>query len=538
MMNKRIKLWFSTLSISFLLAGCDRAQDTTLANGLIYCSEGNPESFNPQTTTSGITLDASSQQLYDRLIELDAATGDLTAGIATSWQTSPDGKTIDIFLRKDVKFHQTRYFIPSRTLNAQDVVFSFNRWRLSTHPFYSSADSYPHMQSYELDALIKDIEAVSPYHVRFHLNQQSASFLHHLATDYMVILSAEYGAKLELQSSKSQLDNYPIGTGPFYFDNFVKDEFIRFKAHPDYWQGQPHINQLVYDITPQSSSRLAKLITGECDVVAHPVASEMEVLQDKAGVTLQSKNAENVAFWAFNTLKPPFDRAEVRRALAKSIDRQTIYKTIYYGMAFPANSLIPPSSWGYNSNLPHLTYNPEQAKKELRAAGIEEGFELEIWSPHIEREYNPNSLKMAELIQANLAAVGINATIVDYEWSTLRKKLSSHEHDSVLIGWSADMVSPDNFLTATLSCAAAVIGNNRAAWCNPHFDELVKSAMLSDDLNRQKELYMQAQSLLHQEMPIFPIAHSLSFLAKQDNVLNIKFSPYSAISFKHVEKIK
>ncbi|WP_440905598.1 ABC transporter substrate-binding protein [Catenovulum sp. SX2] len=536
MMNNLTKLWLISSVLTMFCSGCEQIQDDRLKNGLIYCSEGNPENFNPQTTTSRITLDASVHQIYDRLIEKSVSSDQLAPALAESWQVSDDGKTIDIFLRQGVKFHQTRYFIPSRELNADDVLFTFNRWRLNTHPFFASADSYPHMQSYQLELLIDDIEKVSSHHVRFKLNQANTDFLSQLATDYMIILSAEYAAKLDLQDANNLLDNYPIGTGPFYFEDFVKDEYIRYKAHPDYWQGKAKIDHLVYDITPQSSNRLAKLITGECDVVAHPVASEMEVLQDRQGITLQSKSADNIAFWAFNTLKPPFNKSEVRRALAKALDRQTIYKTIYYGMAFPANSLLPPSSWAYNSNIPAINYNPEQAKRELRAAGIAEGFKMQIWSAQIEREYNPNSLKMAELIKANLAEVGIAVEIVEFEWSTLRKKLMDYAHDSVLIGWTPDMATPDNYLIPTLSCAAAVIGSNRAAWCNPYFDNLLANAAAATDFSRRKDNLMQAQSLLSQEMPVVPIAHSLSFLAKQDNVVNVKFQPYSAISFKHAEK--
>ncbi|EWH11853.1 extracellular solute-binding protein [Catenovulum agarivorans DS-2] len=536
MMNNLTKVWLSTGIIIWLCAACEQIKDKRLKNGLIYCSEGNPESFNPQTTTSRITLDASAHQLYDRLIEKSDSSDQLVASLAESWDISDDGKTIDMYLRKGVKFHKTRYFIPSREFNAEDVIFTFNRWRLNTHPFYASADSYPHMQSYQLELLIDDIQQVSSHHVRFKLSSENHDFLTQLTTDYMVILSAEYGAKLALQEAQSQLDNYPIGTGPFYLEDFVKDEYIRYKAHENYWQGKTKIDQLVFDITPQSSNRLAKLITGECDVVAHPVASEMEVLQDRPGISLQSKNADNIAFWAFNTLKPPFNRSEIRRALAKAIDRQTIYKTIYYGMAFPANSLLPPSSWAYNNNLPTITYNPEQAKKELQAAGIEPGFKMQIWSAQIEREYNPNSLKMAELIKANLAKVGIVVEIVEFEWSTLRKKLLDYSYDSVLLGWTPDMQGPDNYFIPTLSCPAAVIGNNRAAWCNPYFDNLLHNAAASTDLKQQKDHYMQAQSLLLQEMPVVPIAHSLSFLAKQHNVVKVKFQPFSAISFKHAEK--
>ncbi|MCU4676737.1 ABC transporter substrate-binding protein [Catenovulum sp. 2E275] len=535
--------WLISVSL-FYLTGCDLAglaskpkPDPRLQDGLVYCSEGNPENFNPQTTTSSITLDASARQVYDRLINYNSTTQEFEPGLATSWQTSDDGLTVDLFLRQDVAFHHTSYFKPTRSFNADDVIFSFNRWRLKSHPFHDVAPDYPFVQTQQLNLLIDDITALSPYHVQIKLVQPSSSFITQLTTDYMVILSAEYGHYLNLVDKKEQIDVLPVGTGPFYFAQYIPDEYIRFKAHPNYWDGKSKLDQLIFDITPKSSTRLAKLVTGECDVIAYPIASEMEILQDKAGITLQSRNAENIAFWAFNTLKPPFDKPEVRRALTRAIDLQTILKTVYYGMAFPAKSVIPPSSWGFNPNLTLYDYNPELAKKELEAAGIKAGFEMEIWAPHIERAYNPNSLKMAELIKANLAAVGIRVNIVDYEWTTLRKKLAAKEHDSVLIGWSADIPDPDNYLRPILSCTSAILGNNRAGWCNPEFDTLLIKAQLSENRETRKDLYFQAQSILNQQVPIVPIAHSMSFLAKQDNVFKVNFSAFSAISFRETEKL-
>ncbi|WAJ69638.1 ABC transporter substrate-binding protein [Catenovulum adriaticum] len=531
--------WLFSVSL-FCLLGCEFqgvTNDPRLQDGLIYCSEGNPESFNPQTTTSAITLDASARQLYDRLINYNSTTQELEPGLATRWQTSDDGLTIDLYLRKNVDFHQTQYFKPTRKFNADDVVFSFNRWRLKSHPFHEEAADYPYFQTHQLNLLIEDIKAVSPYHVQISLVQPSSSFITQLTTDYMVILSAEYGHYLTLMDKKSQMDELPVGTGPFLFTEFIPDEYIRFKVHPDYWGGSSQLKQLIFDITPKSSTRLAKLVTKECDVIAYPIASEMEILQERRDITLQSKNAENTAFWAFNTLKPPFDNPQVRRALAKAIDVKTIFKTVYYGMAFPAKSVVPPSSWGFNPNLSHYEYNPELAKKELRAAGVPKGFKMEVWAPHIERAYNPNAVKMAELIKANLAAVGIKVKIVDYEWTTLRKKLSANEHDSVLIGWNADIPDPDNYLRPILTCTSAILGSNRAAWCSPEFDTLLIKAQLSENRDARKKFYFQAQSILNQQLPVMPIAHSMSFLAKQDNILKVNFSAFSAISFRETEKL-
>lgn len=535
-MNNDCRYHFFACLLVLLCSGCKLSVEDDFKQGLIYCSEGNPDSFNPQTTTNHVTLDASAHQIYDRLIEREPYTQNYLPGLAKRWVLSEDELTLDLFLREDVSFHTTRYFMPSRLFNADDVLFTFNRWRLKTHPYFTVAENYPHMESYQLAKMIKDLKKISKYHVRFTFTRAKHNFISHLASDYMSILSAEYADTLQQLEEKGQLDKMPIGTGPYYFSNYVKDEYIRFKAHPNYWQGTSSIQQLVFDITPQSSRRLAKLMTGECDVVAHPAASEMSLLQENADVALQSKAAENTSFWSFNTRKPPFDNAMVRRALSLAIDRKNIYRSIFYGTAFPADSVVPQSSWGFHKKQAPLQYNPEKARQLLRQAGIKAGFELEIWSPHIEREYTPNSLKMAELIRSDLKKVGINATIVSYEWSTLRRKLKEKSYDTVLMGWTADLPSPDNFLQPVLSCLANDAGINYSNWCRPEFDNLLSSAMQAKTQAEAQVYYQQAQSYLRQSMPVLPIAHSMSFLAKRSRVINVRFVPYSAISFKNAEK--
>ncbi|KMT65401.1 ABC transporter substrate-binding protein [Catenovulum maritimum] len=532
---KLLNLFIMVLTC-FITLGCEQKSNDTLKSGLIYCSEGSPENFNPQTTTSSITIDASGRQIYDRLLELNPITHEIVPSLAKNWTSNPEGTVYNFFLRDDVSFHNTQYFTPNRNLNSDDIIFSFNRWRVKSHPFHDVADSYPYMQTQQLNLLIEDIIRISDHQIQIRLVQPSNSFIEQLATDYMVILSAEYGAQLSLKEEKQLIDTQPVGTGPFKFQEYIKDQYIRFKVHENYWGDKPKLSQLVYDITPQSSTRLAKLLSAECDVISYPTASEMLILQDKDGINVQSKTPENTSYWAFNTLKPPFDQKIVRQALALAIDKQQIYKTIYYGTAFPADSLLPPSSWAYNNKLTQYEYDPVKAKELLIQAGIKSGFEMEIWAPNIERAYNPNAIKMAEVIKANLALVGISVTIIDFEWTALRKKLSMNEHDSVLFGWNADMSDPDNYLRPVLSCSAAIIGINRAAWCEPKFDELLVNAELSDSLEKRKAYLIQAQEVLNTELPLFPIAHSLSFIAKQDNIHNVRFEAFSAISFKYAEK--
>ncbi|AWB67097.1 ABC transporter substrate-binding protein [Saccharobesus litoralis] len=532
---------FSALLIALLLTGCKPPSSSILEKGLIYCSEGSPETFNPQLVTSATTLDAISRQLYNRLLEFDPVDGSLQPSLAEYWQVSEDGLTYTFKLRDNVAFHSTRYFTPSRPFNAKDVLFSFKRWFDIDHPFHHIGGGiYPYFDSIQISENIQTIEAVSSKVIRLKLYRADSSFLSHFATDYAAILSAEYADHLLEKNTPELIDMQPVGTGPYILTHYQKDAYIRFKRHVQYWQTKGNIENLVFDITSQSSLRLAKLITRECDVIAYPVTSEMAILNNEDKVSLQAQPAINVGFWAFNTLKAPFDNPNVRRALAAAIDKQTILKAVYYGSASEANSILPPFSWAYQApkqgNKPNASYNPDLAKRLLSEAGIKPGFTMDIWAMPIERAYNPNARKMAELIKENLKEVGIKVKIVSYEWNTFRRLLSEQKHDSVLIGWAADTPEPDNFFSPILSCASAIVGSNRAAWCNTEFDETISQALTVEGRENRKRYYAKAQKILDFEMPVVPIAHSTRYLAKQDNVYNINFSPYSSIGFSQVEK--
>ncbi|MFT6988505.1 MAG: cationic peptide transport system substrate-binding protein, partial [Paraglaciecola sp.] len=191
------KIWFKTTLIvlaSMFLCACDTLLESKpVPNGIVYCSEGSPASFNPQLDTSGTTVDASSHQIYDRLIDFDPVSGDIVPALSTSWLVSDDGKTYTFQLRKEVSFHQTETFRPTRFFNADDVLFSIDRWRLVDHPYHNiSGGRYPYTDSLNLGGLITQVKRLNGYRVEITLDKPESSFLANLATDFSVILSAEY----------------------------------------------------------------------------------------------------------------------------------------------------------------------------------------------------------------------------------------------------------------------------------------------------------------------------------------------------------
>ncbi|MCP4862602.1 MAG: ABC transporter substrate-binding protein, partial [Alteromonas sp.] len=160
-----------TVICFFSLAGCSpQKYSEKFQEGLVYCSESDPLSMNPQLDTSTTTADATAHQIYDRLLEFDTETGRIQPSLASEWSVSEDGLIYRFTLRPDVVFHSTAYFTPTRPFNASDVVFSFNRWRLTEHPFHRvSGGYYPYFESLGLASNIADIRQISSNEVEIAL---------------------------------------------------------------------------------------------------------------------------------------------------------------------------------------------------------------------------------------------------------------------------------------------------------------------------------------------------------------------------------
>lgn len=575
MFNGWVVRLFLVLFTALLVVSCGKQNKQAFYNsGIIYCSESNPVTFNPQLDTSSTTSDASSHQLYDRLLDFDPDSGRIVPSLASSWLVTNDGLTYVFQLRKDVAFHSTAYFIPSRTFNADDVIFSLDRWRLRSHPYhYVSGGRYPYFESLGLAQNIASVERVNGYRIEITLKRRDSSFLSNLATDFAVILSEEYASQLAEDGTPSKIDQLPIGTGPFKFVSYRKDHFIKYARHNQYWRlisdntpetfadnesqnvaanstqqdettlansiedaSNTSVKQLVFDITPRSSLRLAKLITGECDATAFPAQTELEVIRTRDDLVLAEKPGLNIGFWAFNTQRPPFDNPDVRHALAAAIDKNTLLEAVYFDSATRAKTLLPAASWAFQNDADDTAYNPVLARKLLSDAGVKPGFSMTIWAMPVERAYNPNAHKMAELIQRYLRDVGIDATIVSYDWTTFRRHLQEGLHDSVLIGWSADNGDPDNFYRPLLSCGAIPSGTNRAMWCNKDYDELLNKALQTDNIDERNAIYQQVNRLLYERLPLVPIAHAYRYQAYRKDLENMTINPFGGVRFGGVEK--
>ncbi|WP_373322419.1 ABC transporter substrate-binding protein [Chitinimonas viridis] len=498
---------------------------------LKYCSEGSPEGFDPGQFTSGTTMDATAQAIYNRLVQFERGGTKVVPALAESWTISPDGLQYTFKLRRGVKVHTTEYFKPTRDFNADDIVFTYERMISKEHPFRKAYPTeFPYATDMGLDENIAKVEKLDDLTVKFTLKKVDAPFLQNIAMDFASVLSAEYANQLLKEGKPTQINTLPIGTGPFVFKSYQKDAVIRYTANKQYWnKADIKLDGLIFAITTDGAVRAQKLKAGECDLMAHPKPADLAGLKADPKLKMMNQAGFNVGYLGYNVEHKPLDNVAVRRALDMAINKKAIIDAVYQGAGQVASNPMPPTQWSYNKNLKDAAYNPEMAKAMLAKAGVKD-LSITLWAMPVQRPYNPNGKLMAEMIQADWAKIGVKGVITSYEWGEYLKRAKNGEHDTVLVGWTGDNGDPDNWLGTLLSCDA-VGGNNYSRWCNKEFNDAVVKAKQVNDQKERTKLYEKAQEIFKREVPWTTVAHSTVYVPMNKKVEGFKVSPFGNFAF-------
>jgi dipeptide transport system substrate-binding protein len=504
------------------------------ASSLVVCTEASPEGFDPVQYTAGVTFDATTETIFDPLLRFKPGTAELQPALATHWDVSDDGLTYTFYLRPDVKFHSTSYFTPTRTFNADDVLWTFQRPMDRKGPWYESAlRGYAYFDSMAMGELIKSVEKLDPMTVRFTLTRPDAAFLADMAMGFTSIYSAEYGDQLLSEGKTGLINSQPIGTGPFVFGRYIKDAQVRYKANPDYFGGKPKVDQLIFAIAVDANVRLQKLRAGECQI-AQRLKTEDISKQDN-NLKVEEIDSLGTSYLALNTQHPPLDDVRVRQAINLAIDKPAILNALAGGLDLtPAVNPYPPGMLGYDESAKALQHNQEEAKQLLKEAGVE-NLQINLFIRNGSSEIISNPALIAQMLQADLAAVGITLNIRTLEWGELLRRAKGGEHDMVSLAWNSDNGDPDNFLSPNLSCAAAESGENQARWCNQAFEDLIHKAKLVTDTATRADLYKQAQQVFRHELPWVPLLHPKSFVVLRKNISGFTINPLGTHNYATTE---
>lgn len=515
---------------------------TLLQDSLVYCTSASGFSFNPQKADVGTNMNVVTEQIYDKLLEFEPKTNRLKPALAERFEVSDDGLIVTFYLRKNVRFHETKWFSPSRPFNAEDVLFSLNRVIGKEMNELTGLDQvnekteselarrlaerthFPFFESIDLKSKIASISAPSSYVVKIYLNRPDASFLSHLASQFAVVLSKEYALQLNADDNLGQLDMLPVGTGVYQLDSYVQNDYVRLKPNPYYWGEKAQIQHMIVDFSTTATGRMAKFLNGECDVSAFPEPSQISRLKTEKGYVVEQKGA-NLAYLAFNFDRPIGQDPALRGRIARAINRERLARLFFYGTAEVAQAVLP------SALLSERPLNSYPYAPSLVIEGEKRGSPLVLWVIDEKRVYHLHPLKMAEYVRAELAAAGIDVVVrsVSRAYLTQQLEQGKADYDLILSGWLANNFDPDSFLSPLLACQGQHSVTNLANWCDVDFDLLLANARLSKDKAVREQFYQQAQAYLEQVLPLLPLVNVNRLLLVNHHVHQVEISPFGQV---------
>lgn len=503
------------------------------AKPLVVCTEASPEGFDIVQYTTAVTADASAETVFNRLVDFKPGTTDIQPALAERWEISADALTYTFHLRPGVKFHSTDYFTPTRDFNADDVLWSFRRQLDPNHPWHNKTSvGYPYFESMAFSKLIKSVEKTDQLTVVFTLNRPEAPFLRDMAMAFTSIYSAEYGDQLLKTGTPNLLNSKPIGTGPFIFQRYRKDAQVRYKANPEYFRGKPPADPLIFVIATDNNVRVQKLHANECQVALHPKPDDVPLIRQDKRLRVAELEALVTGYIAMNTQRKYLSDVRVRRAINLAFDRQAHVDQLFgKGNALMAVNPYPPSMSGFNTDNHNPPRDLDKARALLAEAGVPPGTALTLFTRNGGGPTNPNPRLSAEMLQADLAQIGIKLEIRVMEWAEMLRRAKNGEADLVSTGWGSDNGDPDNFLTPLLSCDAAKSGENYARWCNSEFQALISQARTVIDEDQRANLYFKALAVYDGDQPWISMAHPKVFTAMRANVEGYQLNPLTNNNF-------
>ena len=462
--------------------------------------------------------------IYDTLVQYKDESTDLEPALATHWESSEDGLIWTFHLRRGVTFHDGTPF------NAEAVLFSLNRQHDETHPFHKIGGGYIYWIATGLAEIVDKITAVDDFTVQIHLKTAYAPFIYTIAITPFSIVSPT-----AMQKWGEDFTNNPVGTGPFKFVRWDRNDKIVLEANDTYWGGKPFLDRIIFQSVPDNSVRLIKLQEGSLHAMEFPNPDDLQQIRDDEMLELISQPGMSIGYLAMNMDKAPFDNLKVRLAINHAINKATIIEYLYQGMGIPAKNPIPPTLWGYDDTIEDYAYDPELAKRLLAEAGYPDGFETTLWALPVPRPYIPDGRALAEVLQSELRDIGVETKIVTFDWGTYLEKTKNGEHDMAMLGWSADLGDPDNFLYFLLSKSSAEKpAGNIAFYRSDEMQNALEQARATTDREKRVALYQKAQQIFHKDVPWVPLAHAQRILVINRKVKNLKFHPLTSKYFRQI----
>lgn len=461
-----------------------------------------PVGLDPHTTNATSTRNML-ENVYDTLVMFESG-GKIVPGLAESWETSEDGLTWTFHLRPGVTFHD------GSLLKASDVVFSINRIK-------DPAIASPRQGDFEV---VSSITAPDDETVVMTLSQPFSPLLAKLAASLNVIVSQQV-----TEAAGGSLDATVVGTGPFAFKEYIPQTRMVLVKNPNYWgkdqagNALPYLDGITFTFYPDPTARTTAIQTGNVDWIEYVPSADVDVLGADANVEVVGGLSNNFRSIYLNVTVPPFDNVLVRQAVAYAVDEQAIVDLALFGTGGVAakGTTIPATSYYGYKNSPYVGRDVEKAKALLAQAGMADGFSFDLY---VTSTYDFLRTP-AEIIQQNLADVGITANIVAEDWSIYLPKVLASQFTATILGESGQS-DPDDFLYNPFHSDNP---NNFGLYANADVDALLEQGRQVADQEQRRAIYEKAQEQILADSPQVFLFHSSQYEALRPNVKGYEHFP-------------
>lgn len=469
-----------------------------------------PAGSNDQQSTNVQT------NIYETLITQDENM-ELQPGLAESWE-QVDDTTWEFKLREGVTFHDGSEF------NAEVVKANIER---ILDPEVASQRAF-------LYEMVTDIEVVDDYTVRFTTEYPFSPLPAHLAHDggsmvSLEVIEEDYAAMEEGEEPGSVINENPVGTGYFKFEEWQPGQHVRLVKNEDYWGEPAKLDSVTFKVVGEDLTRVAELETGDSHISNPLSPSDVAQVEATDGMHVQQQGGVALSYLGFNMQKEPFDNQQVRQAISMAINKEEILEGIYDGTGQIAEGPLPPNVFGYDENVSGIEYDPEQAQELLAEAGYEDGFSTTIWTSD-QRE----NIDVATNVQAQLSEVGIEAEVEILEWGAYLEQTSDGGHDMFVLAWSTVTGDADYGLYALFHSEMQGAPGNRSFLDNPEVDELLEQGRQESDPEQRQEIYTELQELLVDIAPMVYLRNQDFLLGVRDEVKGLTQLPTGTLELHEV----
>lgn len=483
----RVVIETEVVEVTRVVVETQPEEAATDGSRIVIGLDSEPNTFDPHQTI-GRFSESFMSNVFDGLT-LHDQDGALIPGLATSWEALDDN-TWEFKLREGVTFHNGNPF------NAESVKFTLDRVLDEER----NAPIRPLLEN------ITSVEIVDDFTVHISIASPDLLLPARLAELYGSILDPAYVQ----ENGDDFIALNPVGTGPFKFVEWVKDERIVLEVNEDYWGEVPQVQEIIFRPIKDNGARVAALLAGEVDIVnGIPIAQE-PVVANYPGVRSVPVPVPRIYYVSMDVRTPPFDNILVRQAVNYAIDREGIVENLFAGFGVPAAVAHPRASWGFNPDLEPYPYNPDRARELLADAGYPDGFDTEF-DTFVGRL--PAHDTIAQAVVAQLAEVGINAEVNALEFGVFSERRVGDQHAPLFIysigDWALEPVWMYDWLTQ---------GQAGHYWSPPEWEALLTELSATYEPEPRIPLYQEVQEMMFEEAPLAAVAELETIWGIRDGV--------------------